>query len=238
MPVSWTPENDAKLTAKIIQMADVKLNAAQMKELADAMDCTPKAISHRLTHFRKLGGTSSNIATVDPAAKGKAMAAKAKPDKILTPKDANNRVTKPATTKGKKAKTEVKRTPTPTPSPSPSPEAEAAADGEGGEDGKEGYVTPPTTGRKQRDTKRNYASLADESDNDNDDFEGVERSVHDSSVHAGEIKQGEERDEPEVEGLGEDVKIEVGEEIGEGLRMGVEDEERSEEEEAGGYQLY
>lgn len=63
----------------------------------------------------------------------------------------------------------------------------------------ENYLTPPETNRAKRaGPKRNYAELAGETSSDGD-------------------AEGEE------DGLDKKIKIEVGEDIGEGLRQGPDD---------------
>lgn len=222
MPMTWNAEADAKvsppyskthhlhrssstnrtqLMAKIIEICDVKLTAIQMAEVAKAMgpDCTPKALSHRMTYFRKLGANSSSSGpttaiTSIPKAKQQ------------------SKVTKPKATArgGKKAKAEVKAEPARTPSPSP-----------GAGVGEE-YVTPPATTRRAQRTgskKRDYAELAGENDDDEDD---------DGEVEVGDSKQP--RLEADGDGLNDGVNIEVGEDIGEGLRTSEADERAAEEE--------
>lgn len=68
--------------------------------------------------------------------------------------------------------------------------------------------TPPTT--VSRGIKRKYGGVKVGDD------EGRQKKEH---------EDGEDEKEREVEGLNDDVKIEVGEDIGEGLRSSVEDED-------------
>ncbi|KAK3053767.1 hypothetical protein LTR09_005047 [Extremus antarcticus] len=196
MPMIWNAEADAKLMAKVIQICNVKLDAAQMRDVAASMgtDCTAKAISHRLTHFRKLGGTDA--ATKAAATKGKTAA---KPNKVTKT---------PAKGKGKKSKAEVKRTPS------------AAAEGE------EEYATPPPTTRvKRAGAKRNYAEMSGE-----EDGEG-ESEVAETPEPPGPVDEESEskRPEPEIPGLPAYVKIEVGEDIGEGLRTAADGEDEEDD---------
>ncbi|KAF2484541.1 hypothetical protein BDY17DRAFT_130526 [Neohortaea acidophila] len=72
MPMIWNAEADAKLMAHILQACDAKLSGAQMKEIATLMgpECTPKAIAHRMTFFRKMAGGGGTTKTGD-APKGR-----------------------------------------------------------------------------------------------------------------------------------------------------------------------
>lgn len=143
---------------QIIKVCDVKIGAAHMAEIAKAMNCTPKALTHRLAHFRKMGAISK--ATTDAVKPAKVTKATAAPKRRVGA--------------GKKAQAEIN---TRTPSPN-------------GDD--EEPLTPPATARGKRDgAKKNYAEKSDDED----------------------------------DGMNDKVKIEVGEDIGEGLRQGVDDEE-------------
>ncbi|KAK3713916.1 hypothetical protein LTR37_008166 [Vermiconidia calcicola] len=174
MPMNWTAEADAKLMATIVQVCNVRLTGDQMKEVANAMgsECTPKAITHRMAHFRKLGGTGKEVKAADGEEKPKKAATKAKKTTAASKKNGS---------KGTNVKKEdADRTPSP------------AGDGDG-------QLTPPDTGRSKRaGSKRNYAELAGENNSDDDADEeqddGLDKKV---KIEVGEdigegLRQGAE----------------------------------------------
>ncbi|CAO2649578.1 Nn.00g069630.m01.CDS01 [Neocucurbitaria sp. VM-36] len=59
--VHWTAEKDQIILKGIFKFHDIKSSAPLLKYLADAIgeDCTPKAVSHRLTSIRNGGNGSA-----------------------------------------------------------------------------------------------------------------------------------------------------------------------------------
>lgn len=154
--------------------------------LTFTVECTAKALTHRLAKIRQLAKADPNDASVQEANGG---GKKGKGAGVLgAPKNG----------RGKKA---AARAATPTSNDD--------------EDDTNGAArTPPPTGRPERNggKKRDYAALAGENDQ-------------------GDDEAGEEDD---AGGLNKKVKIEVGEDVGEGLRQTNEFEEKLGEMEQGG----
>lgn len=140
------------------------------KHIDDVADCTPKAISHRLTKWRtpkESSGEAGEEGNTTPKPK---------------PAKANKAATAPkGKGKGKKAAAETKTTPPPT------------------EEGEEGLVTPPDTATKKRaGSKRKSKSptaSADEGGADNDEPVTkkikVEENAGDEAGAEGEVEGDE-----------------------------------------------
>ncbi|KAI4913381.1 hypothetical protein J4E85_010835 [Alternaria conjuncta] len=83
--VNWTADKDQIILKGIFKFHDIKSSAPLLKYLSEEIggDCTPKAVSHRLTNIRKGGTTSANAGTVasprPAASKPKTPRSKAKP---------------------------------------------------------------------------------------------------------------------------------------------------------------
>ncbi|KAI4915372.1 uncharacterized protein J4E92_009326 [Alternaria infectoria] len=67
--VNWTADKDQIILKGIFKFHDIKSSAPLLKYLSEEIggDCTPKAVSHRLTNIRK-GGTTHAVASPTPAA--------------------------------------------------------------------------------------------------------------------------------------------------------------------------
>ncbi|THY58999.1 hypothetical protein D6C97_04242 [Aureobasidium pullulans] len=67
MPMTWDAAADAKLFTVVMAVYDIKISGAQNDKIAQMMgsDCTPKAITHRLSKIRAQGAgvSPSTIAT-------------------------------------------------------------------------------------------------------------------------------------------------------------------------------
>ncbi|EME82184.1 uncharacterized protein MYCFIDRAFT_83566 [Pseudocercospora fijiensis CIRAD86] len=63
MPMDWTPQAEAKLIAAIFQVCDIKISSAEYAALAKIMgpECTPKAITHRVTKLKLAGAEDSGV---------------------------------------------------------------------------------------------------------------------------------------------------------------------------------
>ncbi|KAI4941042.1 hypothetical protein J4E86_010542 [Alternaria arbusti] len=79
--VNWTADKDQIILKGIFKFHDIKSSAPLLKYLSEEIggDCTPKAVSHRLTNIRK-GGTAHAVASpTRTASTPKTPRSKAKP---------------------------------------------------------------------------------------------------------------------------------------------------------------
>ncbi|KAM0719171.1 hypothetical protein Q7P37_005076 [Cladosporium fusiforme] len=79
MPIIWNAETEAKLLAGLFKVCDIKVSGDQLKELAKIIgpDCTPKAITHRISKIRNAAGAlnvgdggDAHVATPKSSKKG------------------------------------------------------------------------------------------------------------------------------------------------------------------------
>ncbi|KAI5205790.1 hypothetical protein E4T39_02813 [Aureobasidium subglaciale] len=68
MPMIWNAAADAKLFTAVMAVYDVKISGTQVSKIAQMMgeDCTPKAITHRLSKLRSTGTVSSPSTSATP----------------------------------------------------------------------------------------------------------------------------------------------------------------------------
>ncbi|THV63790.1 hypothetical protein D6D29_10743 [Aureobasidium pullulans] len=78
MPMTWDAAADAKLFTVVMAVYDIKISGAQNDKIAQMMgsDCTPKAITHRLSKIRAQGAGVSPSSTIATPKSRKAHAAK------------------------------------------------------------------------------------------------------------------------------------------------------------------
>ncbi|KXT15632.1 hypothetical protein AC579_5853 [Pseudocercospora musae] len=88
MPMDWNPATEAKLISAIFQVCDIKITSAEYAQLAKIMgpECTPKAVTHRVTKFKLGGGEDSGVEMQKKKSTKKKGKAAAKEEEEETPK--------------------------------------------------------------------------------------------------------------------------------------------------------
>ncbi|KAK1072425.1 hypothetical protein LTR33_010235 [Friedmanniomyces endolithicus] len=208
MPMIWNAEAHAKLLAALMQECDVKPNQENYAALAKLMGTLsiPRKASPTLTPIPGPDCTPKAIRHQVSKFGNTALAK----DDSADGSDGKAKPAKPATSKAPKPTVPKKRGKKAARTPSP---PEATDDGD--DDEGAGPPTPPPSSRPKRvGAKRDYATLA------GGDEEGE-----------GEGDGGEEGEDED--GMGKRVKIEVGEDIGEGLRQSTQFEDAMADEENG-----
>ncbi|KAK4920839.1 hypothetical protein LTR28_012838, partial [Elasticomyces elasticus] len=69
MPMTWTPQADAKLFAAVVKVYEIKLGGGEkLQQIARLMgsDCTAKAITHRIAKIKSEAASLSPSASVAP----------------------------------------------------------------------------------------------------------------------------------------------------------------------------
>ncbi|KAK1057944.1 hypothetical protein LTR12_012490 [Friedmanniomyces endolithicus] len=202
MPMIWNAEAHAKLLAALMQECDVKPNQENYAALAKLMGTLsiPRKASPALTPIPGPDCTPKAIRHQVSKFRNTALAK----DDSADSSDGKAKPAKTATPKALKPSAAKKRGKKAARTPSP----QADGDGDGDEDGAGPPTPPPTSSRPRREgAKRDYAMLAGGDEEGDGDGDGGEEEIEDE------------------DGMGKRVKIEVGEDIGEGLRQSTQFED-------------